>query len=297
MGSSSESKTTNSPPAWSAPGYKEAGQQAQNLYNSGTGGNTYQGSTVADLSGTTMQGVNALANAGANTDTSGSRPLFQGIGAGAGSVYDAAGQPSSAATNLSGMASGAYLDPANDPYYAQALKGALTTAGNGVQSQFSGAGRLGSAANTNALGTTLGNIAVNAASQQYNQNVANMLGANQQIDAAKQAGLGTQLGALGAGQNAATSIAGLDQNQFQNNLTGAQAIQQAGSTLDTQSQKQLNDLVNLFYANDNQDWNRLGMFEQALAGASGNYGTQTARTSSSNPLAAAGGLISAIPKG
>lgn len=299
MGSSSESKTTNSPPSWSAAGYKEAGQQAQNLYNSGVGGNVYQGSTVAPLSDTTMAGVNQLANAGANTDTSGSRPLFQGIGAGAGSVYDAAGQPSSASTNLSGMASGAYLDPANDPYYSQALKSALTTAGNGVQSQFSGAGRLGSGANTNALGNTLGNIAVNAASQQYNQNVANMLGANQQIDAAKQAGFGTQLGALGAGQTAANSIASLDQNQFQNNLTGAQAIQQAGSTLDTQNQKNLNDLVNLVTANDNADWSRLGMLESALAGASGNYGTQRTSTSSSNPLAAIGTGISglgSIPK-
>jgi hypothetical protein len=296
MGSSSESKTTNSPPAWSAPGYKIAGQDATNLYQSGVGGNVFQGSTVAPLSDTTMQGVNQLANAGANTDTSGSRPLFQGIGAGAGSVYDAAGAPSSAQSNLSGMADGSMLDPANNPYYVQALGSALDTAGNKVQSQFSGVGRLGSGANTQVLGNTLGNIAVNAANTQYNQNVQNQLAANQQIDAAKQAGFGTQLGALGAGQTAANSIAGLDQNQFQNNLTGAQAVQQAGNTIDQQSQKNLNDLVNLFYANDNADWDRLGMFESALSGASGNYGTQNTRTSSSNPLAAAGVGLQALGK-
>jgi hypothetical protein len=188
------------------------------------------------------------------------------------------------------MADGSMLDPANNPYYRQALGSALDTAGNKVQSQFSGAGRLGSGANTQVLGNTLGNIAVNAANTQYNQNVQSQLAANQQIDAARQAGFGTQLGALGAGQTAANSIAGLDQNQFQNNLTGANAQLQAGNVVDTQAQKQLNDLVNLFYANDNADWDRLGMFESALAGSAGNYGTQNTRTSSSNPLAAIGAV-------
>lgn len=296
MGSSSSSQTTSNPPSWSRPGYEEAGQAAQDLYNSGAGGNTFQGSTVAPLSDTTMGGVNALANAGANTNMSASRPLFQGLGAGAGDVYNAAGAPSSAASNLTGMANGSMLDPANDPYYSQALGNALHTAGNSVQSQFSGAGRLGSGADTNALGNTLGNIAVNAASQQYNQNVQNQLAANQQIDAARQAGFGTQLGALGAGQTAANSIAGLDQNQFNNNITGANAQLQAGNVLDTQNQRNLSDLVNLFYANDNQDWNRLGMFEQALSGASGNYGTQNSRTSSSNPMAAIGAGASLLGK-
>lgn len=296
MGSSSSSKTENSPPAWAAPGFQQAGKEAQTLYNSGTGGNVFQGSTVADLSDATMGGVNALANAGANTNTSASRPLFQGVGAGAGSIYDAAGQPSSAASNLTGMADGSMLDPANNPYYRQALGNALDAAGNKVQSQFSGAGRLGSGANTSVLGNTLGNIAVNAASNQFNQNVQNQLAANQQIDAARQAGFGTQLGALGAGQTAANSIAGLDQNQFENNLTGANAQLQAGNVVDTQAQKQLNDLVNLFYSNSNADWDRLGMFENALAGASGNYGVQNTRTSSSNPLAAIGAVGSALAK-
>jgi hypothetical protein len=237
-----------------------------------------------------MQGINATVNAGTNTDTSATRPIYQGIGAGAGQVYNEASAPSSASSNLTNFANGNYLDPASNPYYSAALKSALTTAGNGVQSQFSGAGRLGSAADTNALGNTLGNIAVNAANNQYNQNVATMLGANSQIDAANNANRNMQLGALGAGQTAANSIAGLDQQNFQNSLTGAQAVNSAGQQLDTQSQKNLDDLVNQFYSLDNQDWNRLGMFESALSGASGNYGRQTTNTSSSNPLAAIGAL-------
>lgn len=290
MGTSSSSTTSNQPPDWSKAGYQEAGKVAQDLYNSGSGGNTYMGSTVAPLSDTTMQGLNATVNAGANTDTSGTRPIYQGIGAGAGQVYNEASAPSSAQSNLTNFANGNYLDPASNPYYSQALRSALTTAGNQVQSQFSGAGRLGSAADTNALGNTLGNIAVNAANNQYNANLQTMLGANSQIDAANNANRSAQLGALGAGQTAANSIAGLDQQNFQNALTGANAITGAGQALDTQSQKNLNDLVNQFYSLDNQDWNRLGMFESALSGASGNYGTQHTSTSSSNPLAAVGAV-------
>lgn len=282
MGSSSQSTTESSPPDWNKGVWKQVGTDIGNLYNNNVGNGVFEGSTVAPLSGTTMSGVNQLANAGANTNTSGSRPLFQGIGS-------AATAPTSAQSNLSGMASGAYLDPANDPYYSRALQSALTTAGNNVQSQFSGAGRLGSAADTNALGNTLGNIAVNAASQQYNQNVANQLAANQQIDTSNQAG-------LGLGLNAANSIAGLDQNQFNNNLTGANATLQAGNLLDTQAQKNQNDLVNLYYSNLMQPWNYIGVVENALSGNSGNYGMQNSRTSSSNPLAAAGLGLQAIGK-
>ena len=296
MGTSSSSTTSNEPPSWAKAGFQEAGQQAQNLYNSGVGGNTFMGSTVAPLSDTTMQGLNATVNAGANYDTSGSRPLFQGIGAGAGQVYNEASAPSSAQSNLTNFANGNYLDPASNPYYSSALKNALTSAGNQVQSQFSGAGRLGSAADTNALGNTLGNIAVNAANNQYNANLNTMLGANSAIDSANNANRATQLSALGAGQTAANSIASLDQQGFQNALTGANAITSAGQTIDSQSQKNLNDLVNQFYSLDNADWNRLGMFESALAGSAGNYGTQHTSASSSNPLAAVGAVGSLFGK-
>lgn len=296
MSSTTKTTSENKPPEWAAEGYKQAGSEAQRLYNSGSGGNTYLGSTVAPLSDTTMAGINQFAQAGANWDTAGSRPLFQGIGAGAGSVYDSAGAPSASESNLTDYATGKFLDPATNPYFEPALQGQLDKTAAQIQSQFSGAGRYGSGANTNVLANELGGLRTNAFMDQFNQNVANQFGANQQIDAARNAGQGMQLGALGVGQTAANSIAGLDQQNFQNRLTGAGATTQAGSMLDTQSQKDLMDEINKFYALDSQDWNRLGMYEQALAGAAGNYGVQNATQRTSNPMAALGAVGSFMGK-
>lgn len=275
MGSSTESTQTSEPPGWAKPLFTQSATEAQNLYNSGSGGNTYTGPTVSDLSGTTMGGVNALNTAGANTNTAGTRPLLQGLGA-------AATGPSYAEQNLGDMANGSYLQSGN-PYFNDALKGQLDSTAAQVQSQFSGAGRYGSGANTGALTSQLGNIRSSALSDQFNRDSQNMLTANGQMDAAKQAG-------LGLGLQATNAMGAQDQQQFQNALTGAGAQLQAGGLLDTQAQKQLSDVVNNFYAQDNQDWNRLGLLQSAAAGAAGNYGTQSGSSSTSNPLGALGAI-------
>lgn len=233
MGTSTSSTQTNSPPAWAEPLFKQSATEASNLYNSGAGGNTYTGSTVSPLSGATMSGVNQLAQAGQGWNTSGSRPLFQGIGSAATSnPYQSAlgqlaggitpqntsaanvgtndyrnllsgfGAPSSAESNLSSMANGSYLKNGN-PYFDEALKGQLDKTAAQVQSQFSGSGRYGSGANTDVLTNQIGNIRSNALSSQFNQDSQNMLAANGQIDASRNAMAGNQL-------NAASGIAGID---------------------------------------------------------------------------------------
>lgn len=275
MSSKQSSTTESKPPAWAKPLFKQSAVEAEGLYNSGAGGNAYTGSTVADLSDTTMSGVNQLATAGANTNTAGTRPLFEGIGA-------ASTGPSYAEQNLQGMADGSYLKNGN-PYFDAGLRGQLDQTANQVQSQFSGAGRYGSGANTGVLANSLGNIRSSALSDQFNRDSQNMLTANSQMDASRNAGLDRALNATGA-------MSGQDQQQFQNALTGAGATLQAGGLLDNQAQKQLSDQVNAFYESDNADWNRLGLLQSAAAGAAGNYGTQTSRSSSSNPMAALGAL-------
>lgn len=81
MSKSTKTTTENKPPAWAEPLFKQSADEAQKLYASGSGGNTYMGSTVSPLSNTTMSGVNQLAQAGQGWDTAGTRPLYQGIGA------------------------------------------------------------------------------------------------------------------------------------------------------------------------------------------------------------------------
>lgn len=277
MTSTTTSTQESKPPAWAQPLFEQSATEAQNLFNSGSGGNVYTGPTVAPLSGTTMGGINALAGAGANTNTAQTRPLFQGIGA-------AATGPSYSEQNLGQIASGQ-----DNPHFEQALEGQLGKTAAQVQSNFSGAGRFGSGANVGALTNELGNIRSSALSNQWNQNIQNQLAANGQMDASKQAG-------LGLGLSATNALAGQDQQQFQNALTGANAQLQAGGLLDTQAQKQLSDQINQFYAQDNQDWNRLGLLQAAASGAAGDYGTQTGKSSSSNPAAILGAAGSFMGK-
>ncbi|PWL17393.1 hypothetical protein DKP76_11485 [Falsochrobactrum shanghaiense] len=66
MGSKS-TKTTqeNKPPAWAAPLFKQGASEAQRLYDTKTGYNTYTGPTQAALSAPTLSGMNsALAATG-----------------------------------------------------------------------------------------------------------------------------------------------------------------------------------------------------------------------------------------
>lgn len=255
MSSTSTTKQENSPPAWSKAGYQQAGSEAQRLYNSGVGGQVYTGSTVAQPSAATTSGITNLYNAGGNSDTSGTRNLFAGTGA--------------LALNNDYLSENAYRE--------KALQPSLDRTANMVRSSMSGMGRGGGAAETRALTESLGNLEAQSLNDDWN----------------RRAGLLST--GIGQAQQAATSMAGLDQQNFQNRLTGANAQLQAAGLIDANNQANLDDYVGLWTALDNQDWGRLGMYEQALAGASADYGTQTSRTKSSNPAAALG-AIGSIPK-
>lgn len=310
---SKTSKTTqeNKPPEWAAPLFTKSATDAGKLYDSGSGGQTYQGSTVAPLSGTTMQGVNQLANAGRAWDTSGTRPLYQGIGSAAvsdpfmgelGNVADRAGQQTSADKNLQGYASGEYLNGEGNPFFRQRLEREIGDSTALLNSTFSGSGRYGSGANQNIVGQNANNMLLKGLEDDFNQQTQNQFAANQQIDTSNQNAMGLQgnllQGAgnlyhtgLGQAQTAADSMAGLDQQNFTNRLAGAGATLQAGGILDKQTQQQLSDVVNKWYANDNQDWTRLGMLQSAAAGAAGPYGTQVA--TSRQPVGI-GGILSGL---
>lgn len=275
MGSSSQTKSESAPPEWATPLYEQSASEASRLYNSGVGGNTYLGPTVAEMSDTTLGGVNQLAQAGQAWDTSASRPLFQGIGA-------ASVMPSYAEQNLGTIASGG-----DNPYFQEALQNQLGDTADMIQSRMSGAGRYGSGAHTGVLANDLGKISTQALSNQWNQNIQNQLAATGQMDASRLSGLG--LGLQSAGQ-----IANMDQQQFQNSLTGADATLKAGGIMDNYGQKLLDDEINRFYSLDNQDWQRLGLLQSSAAGAAGPYGQQLSETHSSNPAQMIGGIGSAI---
>lgn len=408
MGSKTTSTQENKPPEWATPLFKQSAGIASNLYNSGVGGNPFMGSTVSPLSGTTMSGVNQLAQAGQNWNTAGTRPLWGGLGAASVSdpfisqiaglaggvqggktdtsgiyggktdtsgisagqvgtgdyrgILDRAQAPTSASTNLQGYASGEYLKGDGNPFYRQRLEGDLADTAAQVRSLMSGSGRLGSDVSNDVLADRLGRLRTAGLEEDFNRQTQNQFNANAMIDAANQGALGQQLGAasgiagIGAGNadrslqaglgragfsagdldrglqagisragfdagdlnraleatglqgnllssaaglrgqgldramSATGAMAGLDQQNFQNQLTGAGATLQAGGMMDKQAQAQLSDAVKQFYEQDNAEWQRLGLLQAAASGAAGPYGTQTGTSRTSNPAAVLGGL-------
>lgn len=247
-GQTSTTKTENKPPAWSQPLFEKSATEATNIYNSGKGGNVYQGDTTAGLGAMTQSGLGGIQSA----------------------VNSLPGQ-SSSGTNLLDMASGKNLKEGN-PYFNEALQGQLNQTADQVQSQFSGSGRYGSGANTGVLTQQLGNIRANALSDQFNRDSQNMLTANGQIDSA-------------------------NSNLFQNKLTGAQSVVDAGKLQDAAKQADLDAALAKFQATDNKDWTRLGLLQAAASGSAGNYGTgiNTQKTST-NPLSILGGVGSLATK-
>lgn len=292
-GKSSKQTTENKPPAWATPLFKQSASEAQKLYDSGSGGNVYQGQTVAGLSPTTQAGIQNISSAANNWNMPGYQSMLAGVGdAGgkAGSIYDRAAMPTSSATNLADMASGAYLKSGN-PYFEDALKGQLDKTAAQTQSQFSGSGRYGSGANTDVLTNQLGNIRSSALSDQFNRDTQNMLAANGQIDNSNIASGNLANSALQTRLAGTQTQLGVANQAFQNQLAGANAQVGAGQLQDENAQKQLIADFTKWQSQDMQDWNRLGLLQSAAAGSAGNYGTNTqTQTQPFNALGAIGSL-------
>ncbi len=247
-GKSSTQKTENKPPKWSEPLFRQSASEAQSIYNSGKGGNVYQGQTVAGLGDTTRAGISGIQSA------AGSLP-----------------QTSAAQNYLTDYASGKYLKEGN-PYFNDALQGQLDDTAAQVQSQFSGAGRYGSGANTGVLASKLGNIRSTALADQFSRDQQNQLAATGQIDSA-------------------------NSNLFQNRLTGQQAVVGAGQLEDQARQQQLTADFTKWQSEDMQPWTRLGLLQSAAAGSAGNYGTNTQTVSQPfNALQGIGALGSMFTK-
>lgn len=179
-GGETTQKTENSPPEWATPLFKQSASEAQRIYDSGAGGNVYNGQTVAGLGSTTQQGIKGISNA---------------VGGLPGST--------SAQNNLSDYASGKFLADGN-PYYKERLNNEINDSNSLIQSQFSGSGRYGSGANTGVLAKNTNNMLLQGLENDYNRQQANQFAATSQIDAANSNLFQNQLAGnqaqIGAGQ-------------------------------------------------------------------------------------------------
>ena len=241
-GKSSKQTTEQKPPKWATPLFQQSASEAQKIYDSGAGGNVYQGETVAGLGDTTKQGIAGIQSAASGFNNQGVQ------------------------NNLTDWASGKNV--LSNPHFNEALQGQLDDTAAQVQSQFSGSGRYGSGANTNALTSRLGNIRASALSDQYNRDVGNMFTAGNALTNWNQANLGAQ-----------------------------QAVTNAGQLEDQARQAKLTADFTKWQSEDMQPWTRLGLLQSAAAGSAGNYGTNTQTVSQPfNALQGVGALGSLFTK-
>ncbi|MCZ2158670.1 tail fiber domain-containing protein [Bartonella sp. 220] len=232
---------TNAPPAWAAEIFKKASAQALDLYNNGIGGNVYQGERTAGLSDMTKNALTGLESAARQYNNPALTQWFNA--------------PTQSATNLLNMAKGDWIG-GNSKFNA-ALQNALSKTSDAINQSMSGAGRYGSGAHTGVLADELGALATNATAQQYNQDINNMMNANQMIDRS----LRDQV-------NAANSYYQGQSNAQANALKGGM-IQDLNrqSALDAERQKWIEQ--------DNQGWSRLAQLLGVGTQAAGNYGTKS----------------------
>jgi hypothetical protein len=186
----------------------------------------------------------------------------QKLGQRAQQQYDTAG---ASETNLQDIAAGKYLSGAN-PYMDELISRGQRDAANQVAAKFAASGRYGSGNFSTAIADTTGRIATEARMQDYEQERARQMQANQQIDAAKQARLAAanQLTVQNwqLKQGAAGLAPGLDQARFQQAMAPYLAKLGAGQI------------------QDEAPWKTLGLYagiEGPLAQA---FGEQTAESQS-----------------
>lgn len=236
----SMSSTTSAPPSWTQPLYGMASGELSNLYRSGVGGNVYQGPRVAPLSMGTQRAIGGLGNLTQQYNN----PYLTSL----------VSSPTSSAMNLANIASGG--DIGGNSNFQRVLDRALGRTAESINSAMSGMGRYGSGAHTGVLSEAMGDITANALANQYNRDIANMMAANQAIDASRM----NQI--QGAGQ-----LYGGRANALMNALA-ASGIQ------DRYQQDILDAMRSRFREREESGWDRLNRLIGGTRTLSGDYGTR-----------------------
>ena len=254
-GSRTTSSSTTVPWKDAQPYLKYGMGAAKKLYTGGTGYRAYPGQMVAPFSRATR---NAL-----------------------GGMYRAARGPNPLAAKSSGAVSGIlggatnqkYNDlyaGADNPHWAQAVQNQSDQIYNDVQRGYSGLGRAGSGADTNALVDAIGRYRTGALAEHWDRNIANqreILGDQVQ----------GQLGAVAAAPGA-----------YDQRFAPMRIRAQVGNARDQQMQNIINARMSRYQTNQQAPWNRLNAYNMAIgAGNPPGSGTKT-ESEPTNPL---GGIL------
>ncbi len=249
MGILDSKQTTAAAPWKPAQPYIQAGmKKAQALLNKGQGFKAPGFQTYTPMSAQTQTGLGSMWDA-----AQGANPL--------------AGQSEGA---ISGILSGDTNSKYNDLFansgndaFAKNVQNQSDLIANDVQRQFSGLGRTGSAADTGALVSQLGDYRTKAMADNWNQNIANQRG----ILGDQTQG---QLGAVAAAPGA-----------YQQRFLPSQYQQQVGTAYDDLATRKLQSQVDRFNTNQQAPWQRLNAYNGAINGTGGSstgFGSSTVST-------------------
>ncbi|MBB5074430.1 hypothetical protein HNQ69_001572 [Bartonella callosciuri] len=238
---------TSAPPSWVDNIFKQGATNALGLYNSGAGGNVYNGPRIAPLSAPTTHAIGGLGSVPSQYQNN--------------SLMNLINTPTVSASNLGRIASGGLMG--GNSYFGQVLQEGLDEVENRINRYFSGIGRYGTPDHKDELRKGSGSVYARAMADQYNQDLQHMMHANAMIDHSNQ-------NQLGAANNFLHGYG----NAYSNALQGS-------SLLDAYNQRLADAERERWLEQDNSGWNRLNMLMNAGHGFAGNYGTTTNNSTNS----------------
>lgn len=315
LSGSSDSKTTTEPWKKAQPyleqGFKFGGDL---LKQTQANPQAYAGPRVAGFSQpsqmgldatvqTAMQGNPLASNAvGAVNNITGNLGVNQNmLDATQGANAVAQGQigASGIGSNLAGIAAGEGLGEMN-PYLQQSIQGQQQSALNQIKAASSASDRYGSGAMGAKAAQALGQIGVNAAAQNYENQANRQMQAAQALSGEQLANVGNMTNAglgladmFGSGQTRALQGAGIGQAVNDLRFADQQKLMQAGSAYDTQQQQQLDALRSQYEENRDIPWQRFQQYGNTIGGVSSPYGQQTQTQPGQSPITSAlGGAMS-----
>lgn len=269
MTGSSKQTTQSSSEPWSAaqPALAQSITGAQDLYNSGVGGQTYTGSTVVPWSSQSTQAMGNIENtANANSGGNGVSGQYQSVINNGG--YNSAQKGALANTQAT---ANSQFDLNSNPAFQSVLKEAQRGATDSVNMNASGAGRYGSGTNQTLLAKNVGDVTSNLVANEYNNWQNRRDTANQNAFTMGQQGVGN----LGAA------------------YTGLQApntdLMNVGSMYEDLATRMKNDELRVFDSQQNKPWELLGRLNATASGAGQLGGTQTQSAPGQNPFLTAAG--------
>ena len=249
--------------------YTPYGAQTQQalggMWNAASQGNPLAGQSMGALSGYMPGG--AMAN------------QYQGL-------Y---GQAGTNAADLMSRYQTMYNQSSN-PYFAQALQNQSDLTAADIQRQFGSMGRIGSAADTGALASQLGQLRTNAMAQNWNQNIQNQMGALSGYGGAQQAGLANQQGILSGLTGAQMQAVQAAPGAYQASMMPYQYQMQVGQAWDDQARQLAAAKAQRFQTQQQAPWNRTSAYSNLVGGGGiGNY-TSTSQNVGSSPFGMLAGL-------